>query len=52
MKYGYQSSLDLTVIMDGNLTLKEIHHITDLIETKIKDYSSVIAFINIHVEPE
>ena len=51
MKYGHQSSLDLTVIMDGDLSLKEAHHIADLLESKIKEYNATIAFINIHAEP-
>ena len=51
MKYGHQSSLDLTVIMDGDLSLKEAHRIADLLESKIKEYNATIAFINIHAEP-
>lgn len=51
LKFGHKSSLNLTITMDGNITLNDAHNKADLIEQEIKDYSSNIEYINIHIEP-
>lgn len=51
MKFGPKSSLTLTILMDGNMSLMEAHKTADQIEDKIRKYSENIAYINIHIEP-
>lgn len=51
MKYGHKSNLNLTITMDGKTTIYDAHKITDIIEEKVKEYSEIIEYINIHIEP-
>lgn len=51
MKFGHKSSINLTIIMDGNTNIRESHKVADLIEEKIKKYNSELEYINIHIEP-
>lgn len=51
MKFGPKSSLTLTIVMDGDMSLREAHQTADLIEDKIRQYSEAIEYINIHIEP-
>lgn len=51
MKYGHKSNLNLTITMDGNTSIYDAHKIADIIEEKIKEFSEVIEYINIHIEP-
>ncbi len=51
MKFGHKSSLTLTIVMDGDMKLIDVHKTADIIEDKIREYSEAIEYINIHVEP-
>lgn len=51
MKYGHKSNLNLTITMEGKTTIYDAHKIADIIESRIKEFSEVIEYINIHIEP-
>lgn len=51
LKFGHIVTLDLIVIMDGNITLKEAHDIVDAIENQIKNFDERVEHIHIHMEP-
>ena len=51
LKFGHIVTLDLIVIMDGNITLKEAHDIVDAIENQIKHFDERVEHIHIHMEP-
>lgn len=51
LKFGHIVTLDLIVIMDGNITLKEAHDIVDEIENQIKNFDERVEHIHIHMEP-
>ena len=49
-RYGSNVYMDLTVLMDPNLTVLKSHAVTEEIETELRNAFS-IPFIDIHVEP-
>ncbi|MGY3723947.1 cation diffusion facilitator family transporter [Granulicatella balaenopterae] len=49
-RYGSNVYIDLTVLMDPNLTVYDSHAVTEEIEEEFYQQSSVL-FIDIHVEP-
>lgn len=49
-KYGANIYVDVTILMDTHLTVKESHDVTEIIETQLKDLYNV-AYTDIHVEP-
>lgn len=51
MKFGYKSSLTLTITMNGKTSISDAHKIADKIENKIRKYNEAIEYINIHIEP-
>jgi cation diffusion facilitator family transporter len=52
VKYGQTRTLNLTIIMIGEISLSRAHNIVDIIEYKLKKYDKRIKHINIHMEPE
>ena len=52
MKYGHKYNLNLTVNMDGDITITESHIIADNIENNIKKEYEKIEYINIHIKPK
>jgi len=51
LKFGHRVTLDLVILMDGDISLRESHKIVDEIEEEIKEYDERIEHINIHMEP-
>ena len=51
LKFGHIVTLDLIIIMDGNISLKDAHDIVDEIEKQIKEYDERVEHIHIHMEP-
>lgn len=51
VKYGHIRTLDLTISMNGEISLARAHNVVDIIEKKIEKYDSRIQYINIHMEP-
>lgn len=51
LKFGHIVTLDLVIIMNGDITLKEAHEIVDKIEHNIKEFDQRIEHMNIHMEP-
>lgn len=51
MKYGSISSLNLTMTMNGEISLKEVHDYISHIEQDILEGCSHIKYVHTHVEP-
>ena len=51
LKFGHIVTLDLTILMDGDKSLRECHEIVDKIEEQIREYDERVEHINIHMEP-
>ena len=51
LKFGHIVTLDLTILMDGDKSLRECHEIVDKIEEQIREYDKRVEHINIHMEP-
>jgi cation diffusion facilitator family transporter len=49
--FGYQSFIDLHVLFDGNLTLREVHKLTEKIERTIQEFVPN-ADVTVHPEPD
>ena len=51
LKFGHVVTLDLIIIMNGEISLRDAHKIVDVIEASIKKYDARVEHINIHMEP-
>jgi len=51
LKFGYLCSITCELVMNGDLSLREVHQIVDDIENKIKKINSRYKYITIHVNP-
>lgn len=51
LKFGHIVTLDLIIIMNGDITLRDAHKIVDDIEDNIKKFDERVEHINIHMEP-
>ncbi len=51
LKFGHIYNLSLTLKMNGDTSLHDIHKQVDSIEDNIKQYDNNIAYINVHMEP-
>lgn len=49
--YGANTYVDVTILVDGNMTVQEGHDITEIIERKLYEEYDVL-YTDVHVEPE